>query len=232
MMVRRSDEPEVVLVPAHSLLGHPWWRALHQAIIRSYQSKEVQAFPPTWTRLNAEPDVAAQEFLQELKDDGQLAVVLLGDTPVACGGIRRFQDSFKATRMRHDPNGLGATEGQPLPGTAVEDLTQPIVATAADLSLPESGKDWGISCFCVLPEHRHRGLGRKLLQSLAVFVKARGARRLLADWVVEETSEYWRKLGFVVIPGTNHVLRKGYTPTPGLAGLPRDIHLCTGALEL
>lgn len=86
-----AQEPSIVVVPAETLPMQPWWQELHLTINTSFKNKDFAAFPPTWDRLPADSAVAAKSLAEELGSNGIMAVVLVDDHPIACGGVTPFR---------------------------------------------------------------------------------------------------------------------------------------------
>ena len=112
--------------------------------------------------------------------------------------------------------------------TATASPTLP--AKASDLESTIS--DWEICCFCVDPRYRKLGLSRVLLTALIQVLEPLGAERLLANYSVEETGDFWPRMGFAQTLGSDNVLEKGFTHTPGMEGLREDLHFRMSAMLL
>ncbi|EMC99105.1 hypothetical protein BAUCODRAFT_22392 [Baudoinia panamericana UAMH 10762] len=64
---------------------------------------------------------------------------------------------------------------------------------------------------------------------LIAHIKPEGGKRLIANYSIEETGNFWPKMGFTVPVGSGSVLKKGFTHTPGTEGLKEDLHFRMGA---
>ena len=223
-----SAELNFVVVPGDSLRSQPWWDELHSVINTSFQLKELQAFPLTWERLNEDSTIAATGLGEELGSNGYLVVVLLDAHPIACGGILPFRGLNWIDHFDPEADTTEAT-AEAKPGeltttvSTVEDTEN--AQTAAKSTLVD---EWEVCCFCVHPSQRHRKLSRKLIDAMTDFLRPKGIKRFYTNYVIEETGEYWQKMGFVNVPGSGGSLPKGWTHTPGTPGLLDDIHFRVG----
>ena len=202
-----------VIVPGASLPSQPWWPQLHFMIIDSYLTKDISAYPPTWTRLNTDPAKGAQGLANELGDRGYVIVLFNdGDDPVACSGVL----PFRGENWVHDAGKKSDTE----------------LANGGAIQHEDSIVDWETCCFCVHPSQRGRRLGYRLVDELIASVIPRGGKRLLTNYVANETGDFWRKLGFEVIPGAGGMLPKGMKVDPEKEGLREDVHCNMGVKVL
>lgn len=200
----------LTIVASASLPTQPWWPQLHQVIITAFLHKpeNVTVFPPDWKRLPDDTSTAAQSLASELGDRGHLAVLLESQQPIACAGILPYRgDSWI------DDVHSGKSDAD--------------IANAA--TFPSRGEgdgvaEWEVCCFCVSPAHRGRGISYRLLESLDNFIKARGAKRLYAQYAEIETGVFWPRMGFEVIPSAGGVLKKGFKVDPEKEGLRDDIN--------
>lgn len=208
-----KSNPNLIIVSSAFLPSQHWWPDLYSMIIASVLNKNICVYPPTWMRLREEPQQGALGLAQELGVDGCIAVVFSSHrgSPIACSGILHL---FRGKNWIYE--------------TSEEKSNAEVTLSTADGSTSDSdGKevaaDWRICCFCVHPLHRGRGLSYLLLDSLITFLKAKGAKRLLSTYSARETGEFWRKLGFEVIPGVGRMLPKGYKADPEKEGLKESI---------
>ena len=72
-----AANPEIIKVPAQTLWGQPWAESLHSTIIQAFKRKDIQAFPPSWTRLNPDPAIGVSGLQSELGEQGFLVVALV-----------------------------------------------------------------------------------------------------------------------------------------------------------
>ncbi|RMY24279.1 hypothetical protein D0866_11432 [Hortaea werneckii] len=163
-----------------STVIHPWWPDLHSTIIKAFKRNDIQAFPPTWTRLNPDLVLGASGLAKELEPSGSLVVLFDDGIPVACSGVlpSRGENWINETSDAHH-NGRRNVRDE----TATASPTFP-----AKLS-PESTiiTDWEIWCFCVDPRYRKLGLSRVLLTASRQVLEPLGAERLVANYSIEET---------------------------------------------
>ena len=212
-----GSECEVIIVPGNSIPSQPWWPELHLAIIEAFLTIEYSVFPPTWTRLDPEPDKGARGLAQELGDHGHIAVAFTEDHhPVACGGILPFRGEhwIYEAGTKHEFINDG-------------DMTK----TGAD-DISDSNTLWEICCFCVHPSARGRGISHQLLNEIIKHIKVEGATSLVAHYAVDETGDFWTRLGFEAIPGADSTLPKGFQTDPEKEDLRADIHFKMGARQL
>ncbi|KAI7328177.1 hypothetical protein KC315_g6772 [Hortaea werneckii] len=199
----------IITIPSHLIPSQPWWPDLHSTIIRASKRNDIQAFPPTWTRPNPDPALGANGLAKELGPSGSLVVLFdRHETPVACSGVlpSRGEDWINETSAAHS-NGLRNVRDE----TATASPTLPA-------RLSENTTDWQICCFCVDPGYRKLGLSRVLLTALIQVLEQLGAERLLANYSIEETGDFWPRMGFMQTIGSDNVLEKGFTHTPGVEG--------------
>ncbi|KAF7197636.1 hypothetical protein HII31_01042 [Pseudocercospora fuligena] len=191
------QQPTIVVVPGPSLPSQPWWKALHLTIETSFQNKDFAAFPPTWTRLSPNSKLAAEKLAEELGPRGLIAVVLLVDRPIACAGALPFRgdnwiddvESADETSAEIQNRGDGTAHGETVIGG--------FDTVPNQKALPDpSQHDWELCCVCVHPLHRKIGLSVKVLEAISNAVKSLGARRLMTNYVIEETGMYWPHLGY------------------------------------
>ncbi|WPH03277.1 Hypothetical protein R9X50_00615400 [Acrodontium crateriforme] len=209
---------KIIIVRGPELSAQPWWNAVHRLIIASFETKEEQVFPPSWKRLNQDPQIAAYKLgNDELGPRGHFAIVFENDKPVACGGVLPFRGE----------NWINHVESDELRKAKVSNSE---LQTEEEFSVSPEEKiaNWEICCFCVSPAHRRKGLSHILIEALLDFVKPRGAKRLVSNYSIKETGNFWSKMGFVTIPGAGGVLKKGFTHTGGMEGLRADIHFRMG----
>jgi len=228
-----APEPNIIIVPATNLPAQPWWKALHLTINTSFQNKDgIQAYPPTWTRLPSNPREAAERLRDELGPDGIIAVVLLVDRPIACAGAL----PFRGVNWINGEKSAGGNNGalQTIDGhlNAPENLEGREHAEQAAPAAMESDGGFEICCMCIHPLHRRIGLSYQVLQVLENALRRRGAKRLYANFAIEETGRYWPKMGFETIPNAGGVLKKGFTHTHGMEALREDLHFAMGIKDL
>ena len=215
----------IITIPSHSIPSQPWWPDLHSTIITAFKREDIQAFPPTWTRLNPDPVLGAHGLSKELDPSGSLVVLFDNGIPVACSGLlpSRGEDWINETSDAHHNGRRNVCDE-----TATASPTLP-----AKLSSSESIiTDWEICCFCVDPRYRKLGLSRVLLTALRQVLEPLGATRLVANYSIEETGDFWPRMGLSQRIGSGSVLKKGFTHTPGMEGLREDLHFRMSAMPL
>lgn len=178
-------------------------------INQAYLTKDHSVFPPTWNRLDPDPVKGAKGLIDELGEHGVFMVIMSDTGPVACSGVLPFRgdnwinEAFqKSDAELH--NAVNSTSTNDVP-------------------------DWETCCFCVAVSERGRGLARRLLQELEVLVRQKGGERLLSNYAVDETGDFWPRLGFAVVPGAGGMLPKGFQTDPEKEGLRADVHFQMGA---
>ncbi|KAK4551523.1 hypothetical protein LTR86_011130 [Recurvomyces mirabilis] len=183
------------------------------------------AFPPSWTRLDAEPNAGARGLSEELGLRGKLVVVLDQGTPIACAGV----EPFRGEDWINDVTGLEPPSNDK-PATSDPELHTRSPQAGGDLV-----QDWEICCFCVHPDYRGQGISRTLINNALKIIKPLGAKRLIANYSSEETGSMWPHLGFDTPIGRGSLLKKGFVP-PGrsqeVEGLREDLHFRMGAVIL
>lgn len=210
---------ETTIVSPTSLSSQLWWPAAHAAINDAFLNKNYSVFPPTWTRLDPDPTKGAAGLAHELGHQGAFIVIFDGEgDPVACSGVL----PFRGDNWIND-------ESDPERGDARR-VTHTI--SASQVTPPKVYTDWETCCFCVHPSHRGRGLAYRLLDELVALVKPRGAKRLVSNYAVDETGEFWPRLGFDVIPGAGGMLPKGFQTDPAKEGLRADVYFKMAAKAL
>ncbi|KAM0720419.1 hypothetical protein Q7P37_004555 [Cladosporium fusiforme] len=212
-----SGMPEIAFFPANSLPEQPWAAALHDTIIKAFKRKDIQAFPPSWTRLKHDPAVGiAHLAAAELGPHGTIAVLFINGQPVGCGGSLPFRGNDWISNEKS----ADATSGD-----IVAD--KPLNKTQ-----PQRADQYELCCFCIHPDYRKQGLSRLLLDAIAFAVRKDGAKELVVNYSVEEAEEFWPRLGFRNIPGATSTLPKGFTHTVGMEGLREDIHFQIAVMQL
>lgn len=210
------SDPRIIVVPSQSLWGEPWAESLHNTVIQAFKRKDIQAFPLSWTRLNPDPGSGISGLESELGAHGYIAVLLIDGEAAGCGGFLPFRGNDWINKEK-------SVEEPPNPSIEREAVSeQPISAS----------EEWEICCFCVRPDHRRRGLSKKLLQAIEDAVRTSGGCRLAANYSIEETGDFWPRLGFVPVPGATSVLKKGFTHTVGMEGLKADLHFQVAMKQL
>jgi len=199
-----------------SLTTQPWAESLHRTIVKAFKREDIQAFPPSWTRLNPDPVIGIECLAGELGPHGYLTVVLVDGQPAGCGGFLPFRGSDWMNKVRSVES----------PG----DSSNPEHTSGNLCHAPKL--EWEICCFCVHPEYRKRGLGRLILGDIISAVREKGGNRLASNYSEEETGDFWPRLGFKPIPGATSILKKGFTHTIGMEGLREDIHFQVAIKEL
>lgn len=177
----------------------------------SFEAKPVQLFPNEWKRLPSDSERAVESLRADLGEDGVMIVAFEKDGPIACAGAAPFR-GFKIVERQH-PEQDGSSSS-PLPPQTT------------------GHADWEILYFCISPKSRGKGLSTPLLKTLSEAISPRGAKRLLSNYVIAETGDFWPRLGFTTIPGYEGLIRKGYIPGPGLPSLGWDIHTRMGVREI
>lgn len=213
-----ASEPEIVILSSSSLPKQPWAKALHSNIIEAFQRKDIQTFPPSWTRLDPNPAIGISRLAEELGPYGYLAVVLADGEPVGCGGFLPFRGNDWINKEKSADN------------------------TSEDVKTSQSGAnvddprhvfpEWEICCFCIHPRHRKLGLSKVLLNAIETSIRKNGGKRLATNFSKVETGDYWPRLGFEPVPGATSILRKGFTHTVGMEGLREDLHFQVAMKEL
>lgn len=206
-----SISPEVSVVPSAALPSQPWTAALHSMIISSFKRKDIEAFPPSWTRLHPNPSIGIERLAGELGADGYLAVLLSDGTPLACGGLLPFRGNDWINKEKSAEVEQRVTA----PSPAVSGSPPPSRNAAVE---------WEICCFCVDQAHRGQGLSKLLLEAMSEAAAARGGSRLFVNYSQIETGDFWPRSGFEPVPDATSVLKKGFTHTVGMEGLREDIH--------
>ena len=212
--------PTINIVTSASIPAQPWWPSTHAMIIEAFRNKNYSVFPPTWTRLNPDPANGAEGLVKELGDNGHFAVILSDERmPVACGGVLPYRGDnwIDEVDIKSD-----------------EELANGSKSNNQDDpdSMEEKVSSWEICCFCVHPSHRGNGLSQRLLAALVQFVKFKGGRRLFSNYAIDETGDFWPKLGFETIPGVSGMLPKEFKVDPEKEGLRADVHFRTGVKML
>jgi ribosomal protein S18 acetylase RimI-like enzyme len=205
-----TANPKVITVPAETLWGQPWAESLHSTVIRAFKRKDIQAFPPSWTRLNPDPAIGISGLSFELGDQGFLVVLLEDGEVIGCSGFLPFRGNDWISKEK-------------------------IVDAWPDSSKQQQHlwpEEWEICCFCILPEYRMRGLSKTLLNAVEAAARAHGGQRLAVNYSSIETKDFWPRAGFMPIPGATSVLQKGFTHTRGMEGLRADIHFQVAMKQL
>jgi ribosomal protein S18 acetylase RimI-like enzyme len=211
-----ASEPEITIVPAHSLWGQPWAESLHGTIIQSFKRKDIQAFPPSWTRLNPDLPSGISGLNQELGAHGHIAVLLVDGETVGCGGFLPFRGNDWINKEK-----------------SVEDSPHHCIPSDTDAEPPHPAPhEWEICCFCVHPNYRKQGLSKTLLKAIEAAIRQQGGQRLAANYSSIETGDFWPRAGFKPIPGATSILKEGFTHTPGMEGLRADIHFQVAMKQL
>lgn len=213
-----ASEPEIVILSSSSLPKQPWAKALHSSIIEAFQREDIQAFPPSWTRLDPNPAIGISRLAEELGPYGYLAVVLADGEPVGCGGFLPCRGNDWINKEKKADN------------------------TPEDVKTSQSGAnvdkprhvftEWEICCFCIHPRHRKLGLSKALLNAMETSIRKNGGKRLATNFSKVETGYYWPRLGFEPVPGATSILKKGFTHTVGMEGLREDLHFQVAMKEL
>jgi len=211
-----TANPETITVPAHTLWGQPWAESLHSTIIQAFKRKDIQAFPPSWTRLNPDPAIGISGLGSELGDQGHLVVLLVDGEVVGCSGFLPFRGNDWINKETSSDELLD--DSKPWNSTSKELRTAP--------------GEWEVCCFCVHPNYRNQGLSKVLLKAVEAAVRNQGGQRLAVNYSSIETKDFWPCAGFVPTPGATSVLKKGFTHTVGMEGLRADIHFQVAIKEL
>jgi GNAT superfamily N-acetyltransferase len=211
-----TGQIEAVTFPSGSLTTQPWAASLHRTIIAAFKRKDIQAFPPSWTRLDPDPAIGIERLAGELGPHGHLTVIMVDGRPSGCGGFLPFRGSDWINKVKSVES----------PGDSSN--PEPASANSCDAPIPE----WEICCFCVHPEYRNQGLSRLILENISSAVREKGGKRLASNYSEEETGDFWPRLGFKPVPGATSILKKGFTHTIGMEGLREDIHLQVAVKEL
>lgn len=222
------ENSSLQIVPGSSLPIQPWWPDLHAMIIAAFKKKDVQAFPPSWTRLDANSRLGAEGLAKELGEEGILVAAFLNSKPVACSGVLPFRGEDWINDVKSAESEANVANGE---------LTKANPETAfSHLYESDSGgkkfRDWEICCFCVHPDHRYLGLSRLILTTLIDLVRSKGAEKLVTNYSIEETGDYWPSMGFKNAIGKGSIVKKGWTHTAGMEGLREDLHFRMSAMEL
>ena len=218
----------VQIVPGPALLAQPWWSDVHRMINMAFARKDVHVFPLSWTRLDADSLLGAEGLAEELGQTGHFGVVFFDGNPVVCGGVLPF-------RREDWLNPMHKSDGEAIAANGEIAMKDHQVATKHNSREQTDGQhvpEWMICCFCIHPDYRRRGLGHVMLNVLVDFIKDRGARRLVANYAIEESGKYWYAMGFKHEVGPDSVVNKGYTYRPDLEPLREDVHYRMTAMEL
>lgn len=197
--------------PGSFIPKQPWWEALHRMINTSFEAKPVQLFPEEWKRLPTHSEEAALSLKGDLGEDGLMSVAFADGEPIACAGAAPFR-GFKLVERQH-PNQEDVSSSPSPPETT-------------------GHADWEILYFCISPSHRGKGLSTPLLKALSEAIVPLGAKRLLSNYVIAETGDFWPRLGFTTIPGYEGIIRKGHIPGPDLPALEWEIHTRMGVRDV
>ena len=167
------------------------------------------------------PRKAPEGLSEELGPKGHLAVIFSNERkPIASSGVLPFRgDNWINEAFKKGDAELGNGEVK----EAKFDSTEPDTDMIAD---------WETCCFCVHPSQRGRGLSHQLIDLLSEVIKPKGAKRLLSNYSIDETGDFWPKLGFEVIPGAGGMLPKGFQTDPQKEGLREDVYFKMGAKVL
>lgn len=203
-----AANPKISTVPANTLWGQPWAESLHSTIIQAFKRKDIQAFPPSWTRLNPDPAIGISGLGKELGDQGYLVVLLVDGEAVGCSGLLPFRGNDWINKEKSQ--GELPEDYEPLHSECVKSHTAP--------------DEWEVCCFCIHPNYRYQGLSRVLLKAVEAAVREQGGQRLAVNYSSIETKDFWPRAGLVPIPGATRVLKEGFTHTAGMEGLRADIH--------
>lgn len=203
-----AGNPEVIILPSASLPSQPWAVTLHDTIIKAFKRKDIQAFPPSWTRLDPNPALGMEHLAGELGPQGFIAAMFIDDVPIGCGGFLPFRGNDWIDKEKSAEVAQG-------------EMTVPDQHSEASSS---SSDEWEICCFCIRPDHRKQGLSKLLLQTLTEAIRQRGGRQLAVNYSREETGDFWPRLGLEPVAGATSILRKGFTHTIGMEGLREDLH--------
>ena len=177
---------------------------MHSMILEAYKVKDFGVFPEDWGRLDPESTKGGSGFRAELGERGQLITAFTEDgRPVACSGVMPWRG----------PNWVNDAFYK-----SDEELASARVASNGD-SIP----DWEICCFCVYPSQRGKGLSYKVVDKLMDVIRPLGAKRLLTNYAIDETGDFWPRLGFETIPGAGGSLPKGFQRDPEKEGLRETI---------
>jgi GNAT superfamily N-acetyltransferase len=211
-----TGQIEVLTLPSGSLTTQLWAESLHSTIIKAFKREDIQAFPPSWTRLDPNPDIGIDRLAGELGPLGYLTVILVDGQPAGCGGFLPFRGSDWINRVRSVESPGGNSNPEQASGNSCD----------APIS------EWEICCFCVHPEYRSQGLSRLILEVIISAVREKGGKRLASNYSEEETGDFWPRLDFEPVPGATSTLKKGFTHTIGMEGLREDIHFQVAVKEL
>lgn len=217
----QPDKLTALVVPSGALPDQTWANALHSTIIQAYKRKDILAFPESWTRLDSDPEKGIRGLVKELTPRGSMVAVFEAEAVVACGGFEPFR-------------GLGwVNKEKSADEVALDGDASAAVPPAASTNTQDGSiKDWELCCFCVHPLHRRSGLSQVLLRHIENAVKQRGGQRLISNYSIDETGDYWPRMGFETLPGGESMLKKGFTHTVGVEGLKEDLHFLMGVKTL
>ena len=95
-----TGQIEVLTLPSGSLTTQLWAESLHSTIIEAFKREDIQAFPPSWTRLDPNPVIGIDRLAGELGPLGYLTVILVDGQPAGCGGFLPFRGSDWINRVR------------------------------------------------------------------------------------------------------------------------------------
>ena len=210
----------ITIVPGTSLPDQSWWPQLHTVIIESFRNKKSSVYPPTWTRLDPDPVKGAAGLSKELGADGHYAVLISNDgVPVAGGGVLPYRGDnwINEAFSKSDKVALN-----PPTTNAIEE------STAGTTNIP----DWEVCCFCVHPSERGKGHSTKLIDALLRLIASKGAQRLFSNYAVDETGNFWSKLGFELVPAAGGMLPIGFKVDPQKEGLRANVYFKMGVKML
>lgn len=212
-MAKSTAKANIIIIPGASISSQSWWPELHAIINEAYASKpnDYSVFPQTWSRLDPDPAKGGKGLTDELGDSGHFAIAFdSDDRPIACGGVLPYRgDNW------------------------INEAFEKSDAELANRNVRDTAStDWETCCWCVKPSARGKRLSYQILDALVPFLKAQGGERFYTNYVLNETGDFWPKLGFERVPGVGGMLPKGFQTDPEKEGLRADVHFGLGLRPL
>lgn len=221
-LIMATQHSEIVVVPGRDLPVQPWWPRLHSTILAAFASKRTSAFPETWSRLHPDPLLAGPSLAKELGPHGLMVVAFIDEQPVACAGIEPFRGENWIAEER------AAESVKEEGGAAAEMENGNVVAVAQQPTSKLTTDSWELCCVATHPAYMGRGLCAQILKRIEALVRERGARRLIAQYMLTNEGSYWSKVGYTTMPGAGGKVEKGWTHIPGAEGLRENVYLAMG----
>jgi GNAT superfamily N-acetyltransferase len=197
----------------------PHWAALHSIILNAYKpTRDDWPLPKAFQRLLLDPVKAGHQLIEELGNGAVVAVAFENGLPVACAAVQKF----RIIRQSEFDSADASTQLPP---------KHAISETGS-----EKPQQWELTLVTTSLTHRNRGIARHLLHELEWWlVREHGATELMVRTVDEISGDYWRNLGFEVVPEFCITLPKGMShieDAPDELRLERDVGLWTGRRKI